>query len=139
MKNYVVERNNELFVVKANKPTGDWASEVVAEISDELVDKKLQKSIVQDEFGMDVVVIEEDSAAQAAAEAAKAQVEEDLKWATLRAERNRLLAETDYTQLADSPHDAPKKAEYATYRQALRDLPSNTVDPENPSYPSKPE
>jgi hypothetical protein len=38
----------------------------------------------------------------------------------LRAE---LLAETDYTQLPDTAMSDAKKAEWAAYRQALRDLP----------------
>ena len=53
----------------------------------------------------------------------------------LRSERNRFLVETDYLALSDvTMSDAWK-----TYRQALRDLPANTSDPENPTYPTKPE
>ena len=52
----------------------------------------------------------------------------------LRARRNLLLAETDYLALADHTlTDAMK-----TYRQALRDLPANTADPHNVTYPTKP-
>lgn len=36
--------------------------------------------------------------------------------------RNNLLSETDWTQIADSPLTDAKKIEWATYRQALRDL-----------------
>lgn len=36
--------------------------------------------------------------------------------------RNTLLASTDWTQAADSPLSDEKKAEFATYRQALRDI-----------------
>ena len=52
----------------------------------------------------------------------------------LRADRNRLLAETDYLALADST----LTDEMRTYRQALRDLPANTADPANPVWPVKP-
>ena len=52
----------------------------------------------------------------------------------LRRERNRLLAETDYLALSDQT----LTAEMAAYRQALRDLPANTVDPANPVWPTKP-
>ena len=31
-----------------------------------------------------------------------------------------------------------KKAEWVTYRQTLRDLPANTSDPENPTWPTQP-
>lgn len=40
----------------------------------------------------------------------------------MRNTRNTLLARTDWTQASDSPLSDAKKAEYATYRQALRDL-----------------
>ena len=39
--------------------------------------------------------------------------------ASVRAERNQKLADTDWTQVADAPVD---KAAWATYRQALRDV-----------------
>ena len=54
---------------------------------------------------------------------------------TLRRERNRLLAETDYLALVDST----LTDEMREYRQALRDLPANTEDPANPVWPTKPE
>lgn len=41
-------------------------------------------------------------------------------WDNIRSKRNNLLASSDYTQMADWPGD---KAAWATYRQALRDLP----------------
>ena len=56
----------------------------------------------------------------------------------LRAERNRILTGTDWTQMPDSPLSDAKKAEWRTYRQALRDLPANTTDPRNPTWPTKP-
>ena len=52
----------------------------------------------------------------------------------LRQRRNQLLAETDYLALADST----LTDEMRDYRQALRDLPANTVDPANPVWPVKP-
>jgi len=52
----------------------------------------------------------------------------------LRLKRNDLLAETDYLALSDST----LTDEMRTYRQALRDLPANTVDPANPVWPTKP-
>ena len=52
----------------------------------------------------------------------------------LRSKRNQLLSETDYLALADST----LTDEMRTYRQALRDLPANTVDPANPVWPVKP-
>lgn len=53
---------------------------------------------------------------------------------SLRKRRDRLLAESDWTQMPDAPVD---KAAWAAYRQALRDLPKNT-DPATPIWPKKP-
>ena len=52
----------------------------------------------------------------------------------LREERNSRLAETDYLALSD----VTLSTEMAEYRQALRDLPANTSDPANPTWPVKP-
>jgi hypothetical protein len=53
----------------------------------------------------------------------------------LRVERNQKLIESDWTQVDDSPVD---KAAWATYRQALRDLPANTPDINNVTWPTEP-
>ena len=42
--------------------------------------------------------------------------------------RNKKLAKSDWTQANDSPLSDTKKAEWATYRQKLRDL-TKTVTP----------
>ena len=52
----------------------------------------------------------------------------------LRFERNKLLAETDW--MANS--DVVMSDAWKLYRQQLRDLPANTSDPKNPSWPTKP-
>lgn len=46
------------------------------------------------------------------------------------AQRNTLLASSDWTQLPDSPLSAEEKSAWATYRQQLRDMPESftTVD-----------
>jgi uncharacterized protein YjiS (DUF1127 family) len=56
-------------------------------------------------------------------------------WKQLREQRNRLLQSSDFSQLPDAPVN---RDEWATYRQALRDLPANTNDVFNPVYPEKP-
>ena len=55
------------------------------------------------------------------------------KWKSIRSDRNRRLAETDYLSLKDNTLSADMK----TYRQALRDIPKQT-DPDNITWPSKP-
>jgi hypothetical protein len=42
--------------------------------------------------------------------------------------RNAFLAQSDWTQLPDSPLTEKQKAEWATYRQALRDIPATYSD-----------
>ena len=42
--------------------------------------------------------------------------------------RDPLLAATDWTQLVDAPLTEAKKAEWARYRQALRDMPETHKD-----------
>ena len=62
--------------------------------------------------------------------------------ANLRDERNRLLFGTDWTQALDSPLSDNKKAQFAEYRQALRDFPaqySTETDLNNVAYPTPPE
>ena len=56
-----------------------------------------------------------------------------------RINRNKRLSDSDWTQMIDSPLSDSKKTEWQTYRQALRDMPSQDgFDPLNPSYPDQP-
>ena len=60
----------------------------------------------------------------------------------MRRVRNDLLQECDVTQLADAPLTDAKKAEWANYRQALRDMPTvneSATTYEEIVWPSKPE
>jgi hypothetical protein len=54
-----------------------------------------------------------------------------------RQRRNALLAASDWTQANDSPLAAEKKVEWATYRTALRDLPSSSDWP-SVTFPTEP-
>ena len=56
----------------------------------------------------------------------------------LRLERSYKLSNSDWTVGNDSPLSPEKKQEWLNYRQALRDLPTNTEDPENPNWPTPP-
>ena len=60
------------------------------------------------------------------------------QWEILRNQRDDKLLFCDWTQGNDTPLGSSKKTEWATYRQALRDLPANTSDPKNPTWPSEP-
>tara|TARA_R110000765_G_scaffold425921_1_gene540047 strand:+ start:1312 stop:1698 length:387 start_codon:yes stop_codon:yes gene_type:complete len=58
--------------------------------------------------------------------------------ASLRPERNRLLAESDWTQLNDSPIAEDKVAAWAAYRQDLRDLTENIDNKGEVEFPVAP-
>ena len=47
------------------------------------------------------------------------------EWTQIRAERDRLLTESDWTQANDTPLASGKVTEWGTYRTSLRDLPSD--------------
>lgn len=56
----------------------------------------------------------------------------------VRVERNNLLSQSDWTQLNDTPLDNAAKVAWTNYRQALRDIPSQSSFPENVVWPVKP-
>ena len=56
------------------------------------------------------------------------------KWEIIRDKRNTLLQKTDYLALSDNT----MSAEMTTYRQALRDLPASTSNPDDVVWPTKP-
>ena len=47
----------------------------------------------------------------------------------MRLARDQKLRDSDWTQMADAPLTDAKKTEWATYRQSLRDVPSNNTSP----------
>ena len=55
----------------------------------------------------------------------------------IRAERNRLLSESDWTQANDSPLSETERKKWRVYRQALRDMPSQTNFPHSVAWPEK--
>ena len=63
------------------------------------------------------------------------EVSDDLYLARMRHWRDKELARTDWTQVADAPTD---KEAWATYRQSLRDLPASDSDPRKIELPSAP-
>jgi hypothetical protein len=58
------------------------------------------------------------------------------KIALVKSQRNQKLTETDWTQIDDAPVD---KAAWATYRQALRDVPTQSGFPWDITWPAQPE
>lgn len=60
----------------------------------------------------------------------------DAQWSSVRTQRNQLIADSDWTQLVDTPLTNIEQASWATYRQALRDL-TTQEDPFNITWPNK--
>ena len=83
--------------------------------------------------GVEVALTSEEETARDAEEAAWADGATDRAVAALRMERNQLLADTDWWVLRGSITEAQ-----INYRTALRDLPANTADPTDVTWPTKP-
>ena len=101
---------------------GPWADFVTVPIPDGLEGKPLKAELVDDAW---VISLDVDTVTAAA-------------WTALRAQRNSLLAASDWTQLQDAHLSAEKKSAWADYRQALRDLPENATDPTQVTWPVSP-
>ena len=56
----------------------------------------------------------------------------------VRAERDRKLAASDWTQIPNNALTDAKKAEWATYRQSLRDISSESGFPHSTTWPTEP-
>lgn len=65
----------------------------------------------------------------------------DNAWSALRGQRDMLLSATDFMMTVDfhGAMSTQEQTDVAAYRNALRDLPDNTVDPENLTWPTKPQ
>lgn len=56
----------------------------------------------------------------------------------LRLNRNSLLSSSDWTQIRDAGLSEERIVAWQQYRQLLRDLPNNTVNPYVPNWPKEP-
>ena len=56
----------------------------------------------------------------------------------MRYDRNRLLAESDWTQMPDSPLTDEQRAAWSAYRQALRDFPATWTPGPEANFPDPP-
>lgn len=84
--------------------------------------------------GQTIALTSEEEAQRDAEEAAWAAGANDRALERLRTKRNNLLKESDWRAVSD----LTMSDEWKTYRQALRDLPANTSDPANPTWPNEP-
>jgi hypothetical protein len=78
----------------------------------------------------------EEEASRDAEEAAWTAFANDRAATNARTRRNILLTQSDWTQVDDAPVD---KAAWATYRQALRDIPQQEGFPATVVWPTQPE
>ena len=60
------------------------------------------------------------------------------KWDRVRDLRNRKLDTCDWTAVSDNQLSESQRTAWATYRQALRDIPTQ-ADPDNVTWPTPPE
>ena len=130
----------ELFVntsFNANGPSDEFLAENNAKkvnafkAHDRLTQKLVQCAAYDD--GEFVSLVQVESLTAEEIQAAK-----DSAMANIRATRNQLLNACDWTQAVDCT--IAKKAEWATYRQALRDLPSGITEPRTFSaWPNNPD
>lgn len=67
-----------------------------------------------------------------------AEVSLELRWDVVKHKRNKLLAFCDWTQMTDSPLSSEVKTAWASYRQQLRDIPQQGVEPEQVIWPVTP-
>jgi hypothetical protein len=67
------------------------------------------------------------------------EIQDEKPMKIIREKRDLLLKETDVYGLTDFKFKSEEaKQAWLDYRQALRDLPANTTDPENPVWPVAP-
>lgn len=59
------------------------------------------------------------------------------QWEVIRKQRNKLLMESDWTQLKDVTLTPEQEAQWSAYRQSLRDITSQE-DPYNINWPENP-
>jgi hypothetical protein len=67
---------------------------------------------------------------------AKVQAKTDAQWTSVRAQQKQKLYESDWT-CSVTDYEVPNKADWVTYRQALRDV-TKQSDPFNIEWPPRP-
>lgn len=81
---------------------------------------------------------EEEIAKRILEEEENTRINSELEWKSIRKKRDESLLKCDWTQLPNAPLSQSKKDEWETYRQALRDLPSNITNVYNVNWPIPP-
>lgn len=139
VKNETIEQTGELSALFPNVsfppagPEAEWIAEngIVPVTYFKPYDAQNEKLVSVDPYleGGEVYAVEVEPLTE---EELAARIES--QWAKVRLERNAKLTATDWTQVADAPVNA---AEWAVYRQALRDI-TKQSDPFNIEWPEEP-
>lgn len=114
------------------KPSGQQHIHSQNQPNDIEMEKKLYERAVKIADG--VVILDENGEIERV-NGLKNKVELD-KVIHMKSERDQRLSDSDYLMMSDYPME--DKSEWISYRQALRDLPSNIVDIDNIDWPEKP-
>lgn len=101
----------------------------VDEITQQLVQDTLPK-LLNDEWIIGWTIIDKDQD--------QINKETQAKAEAVRSQRNSLLLQSDWTQLADAPLTADQKTAWANYRQELRDITDQANFPLNINWPIEP-
>ena len=123
MKNYSIYNTSTVIIHTQGQTSANSVDDILLNSGD---------SIIEGEF---------DRATQKIVDGAAVSYTPDF-WPKVRRDRDFLLAECDWTQSPDSPLTTEKKTEWATYRQALRDVPatnSSVTDIDSVVFPTKPQ
>lgn len=62
----------------------------------------------------------------------------DRAWIVIRAEQTEKLRKSDWTQISDVPMTEQKRSDWQIYRQSLRDVPQDFVNPGDVVWPMEP-
>ena len=62
----------------------------------------------------------------------------DVKWITIKHTRNQLLATSDWTQANDAVLTPAERTAWQDYRQTLRDIPQDFINPDLVTFPRNP-
>jgi len=99
---------------------------------------ELNGSYIEGEYDADEYVVVGGVATRKAGAEIQAKREADAL-IEMKIKRNNALMASDWTQVSDNALTAPQRQAWATYRQALRDLPANITDPLNIVWPQEPD
>ena len=127
-------------VIRAVLPTENITTEQLQEQYTKVVAKELsyENGRVETPFGTPSALAIQDGVVRAKNEQELLEDKKERLYTEVRQTRDRLIAETDYTQLSDTPITNESREAFKIYRQALRDLPNSIDVLDDIVYPTMP-